>query len=94
MSKCKDIQKELEAFLRSETDSVKKVEIQDHLKECQKCSQVLKESIRLSEILQAWKVTEPPPHLYENLKTKINGSEAQERRQAPGDFTGNGLAEC
>ena len=76
MSKCKDIQKELEAFLSGETDSAKKVEIQDHLKECQKCSQALKESTRLSEILQTWEAKESPPYLYENLKTRIKSTDS------------------
>jgi hypothetical protein len=71
MSSCKDIQKELEAFSTSEIDPAKAHEIQDHLKECQECSQALKESTKLSEVLQAWKTIEPPSHLYENLKTRI-----------------------
>ncbi len=76
MSRCKDIQKDLEAFLSDETDTAKISEIQDHLKECQNCSQALKESTRLSEILQAWQATEPPPHLYENLQTQIKSAES------------------
>ncbi len=76
MSRCKDIQKELEAFLSDETDKAKISEIQDHLKECQNCSQALKESTRLSEVLQAWQAIEPPPHLYENLRTQIKSADS------------------
>jgi hypothetical protein len=76
MSKCKDTQKELEAFLNDETDTKKAREIQDHLKECPTCSQVLKESTRLSEVLQNW----PPSDLYENLKTKIKSADSYHKK--------------
>jgi len=75
MSRCENIQKELEAFLSDEADKAKISEIQDHLKECQNCSQALKESSRLSEVLQAWEVLEPPSHMYENLKTQIKSAD-------------------
>jgi predicted anti-sigma-YlaC factor YlaD len=75
MSRCKNIQKELEAFLSDETDKAKISEIQDHLKECQKCSQALKESTRLSEVLQTWQAIDPPPHLYEKLRTQIKSAD-------------------
>jgi hypothetical protein len=80
MSRCKDIQKELEAFLNDETDTKKACEIQDHLKECPTCSQVLKESTRLSEVLQNWELIEPPSDLYENLKTKIKSADSYHKK--------------
>jgi hypothetical protein len=80
MTRCKDIQKELEAFLSDETDKSKISEIQDHLKECQECSQALKESARLSEVLQTWETIEPPSDLYENLKTKINSADSYDEK--------------
>ncbi len=86
MSRCKDIQKELEAFLSGETDKTKISDIQDHLKECQDCSQALKESTRLSEVLQAWQDIEPPPHLYENLRTQIKSADSYHEKMILNPF--------
>ncbi len=80
MSRCKDIQKELESFLSGETDKAKISEIQEHLKECPNCSQALKKSNRLSEVLQTWQTKEPPPHLYENLRTKIKSADSYQKK--------------
>ncbi len=74
MSKCQDVQKELEAFLSGEIDSAKKSKIQDHLKECRDCSQVLRESKKLSHVLQSWDLLDPPAHLYEKLQTQLKSA--------------------
>jgi hypothetical protein len=75
MLSCKDIQKELEAFLSNEADDIKFNEIQNHLNKCPDCSQVLKEAARLSEILHTWHTPEPPSYLYQNLQIKIQSRE-------------------
>ncbi len=80
MSICKDIQKELEAFTSGETDAIKTIEIQDHLKDCPTCSQVLKESTRLSEVFQTWEAIEPPPDLYENLQAQIKSADSYHQK--------------
>jgi anti-sigma factor RsiW len=72
MSKCEDIQKELEAYLSNELDEPQKGEIRDHLQDCPNCSKVLQRIKRLSGVLDDWQVLEPPPLMYEKLKARMN----------------------
>jgi len=71
MSKCEDIQKELEAFLSDEIDEPQKSEILDHLQDCQNCSQTLRRLTKLSGVLDSWQALEPSPLMYEKLKARI-----------------------
>jgi len=71
MSKCEDVQKELEAFASSEIDEPQKSQIRNHLEDCQNCSQALRQLTRLSEVLQTWQGLEPSPLMHEKLKTRI-----------------------
>jgi len=76
MSKCEDVQKELEAFLSNEIDEPRKRQIHNHLKDCQNCSQALRQLTGLSKVLQSWQGLEPSPLMYEKLKTRIKTSES------------------
>jgi anti-sigma factor RsiW len=76
MSKCEDVQTELEAFLRGETDEPRKSEIRKHLRDCQNCSQALERLKRLSGVLQNWQVSEPPPMMHEKLKARLKARES------------------
>ena len=71
MAKCEDIQTELQAFLRGETDEPQNSEIRDHLRDCQNCSQVLERLTKLSGVLGSWQVSEPPPLMYEKLEARL-----------------------
>ena len=71
MSKCQDVQTELEAFLSGETDELRKSEIRDHLHDCQNCSQALERLTNLSGVLDSWQALEPSPLMYEKLKTRM-----------------------
>jgi hypothetical protein len=74
--KCEDIQKELKAFLDNDIDDQKKGEIQDHLRQCQNCSQDLEQLKKLAEILPSWKGIEPSPHSFEKLESRIESYES------------------
>ncbi len=76
MSKCEDIQKDLEAFAGSEIDEAQEHQMREHLKDCQNCSRALRQLRRLSEVLQTWQGAEPPPLMYEKLNTRIKTSES------------------
>jgi len=76
MSKCEDVQKELEAFLSNEIDEPRKSRIHNHLKDCQNCAQALRQLTGLSEALQTWQGLEPSPLMYEKLKTRIKTYES------------------
>jgi len=71
MSKCQDVQTELEAFLSGETDELRKSEIRDHLHDCQNCSQALERLTNLSGVLDSWQALEPSPLMYEKLKARM-----------------------
>ena len=71
MSKCEDVQKELEAFLSDEINEPQKSRIRDHLQDCQNCSQVLQKLTKLSGVLDSWQAPEPPPLMYEKLKARM-----------------------
>jgi len=76
MSKCEDVQKELEAFLSNEIDESQKSRIHNHLKDCRNCSQALRQLTGLSEVLQTWQGLEPSPLMYEKLITRIKTYES------------------
>jgi hypothetical protein len=76
MSKCEDVQKELEAFLSNEIDEIQKSRIHNHLKDCQNCSQALRQLTGLSEVLKSWEGLEPSSLMYEKLKTRIKTYES------------------
>ena len=71
MSKCEDIQKELEAYLSDEIDEPQKSEIRNHLQDCQNCSQALRRLTNLSGALDSWQAPEPSPLMYEKLQARI-----------------------
>jgi len=71
MSKCEDIQKELQAYLSDEVDEPRKSEIRNHLQDCQNCSQALQRLTKLSGVLDSWQAPEPSPVMYEKLQTRI-----------------------
>ncbi len=76
MSQCKDIRRELEAFLRNDIDETKRKGIQHHLDECQDCSEVLRQLKKLSRVLQTWREIEPSPMMYEKLKARLKKPES------------------
>ena len=76
MMKCEDVRKELGAFYSNDIDEQKKGEIQNHLNKCQNCSLALRQSTRVSELLNTWEGIEPSPNTYEKLKARINTSES------------------
>jgi hypothetical protein len=71
MSKCEDIQKELDAFKSEEVEEPKKTEIQSHLDGCQECTEALKELDGLSKVLHSWKEIKPSPLMYKKLKERM-----------------------
>jgi len=71
MSKCEDVQKELEAFLSGEIDEPEKSRIRDHLQDCRNCSQALRRLTNLSGVLDNWQALEPSPLMYEKLKARL-----------------------
>jgi anti-sigma factor RsiW len=71
MLKCEDVQTELGAFLSGETDEPRNSEIRAHLRDCQNCSQALERLTKLSGVLQSWQALDPPPLMYEELKTRL-----------------------
>lgn len=76
MSKCEDIQIELEAYLSDEINELQKNEIRHHLQDCQDCSQALQRLTKLSGVLDSWQVLEPSPLMYEKLKAQIKAHSA------------------
>jgi hypothetical protein len=76
MSKCEDVQKELEAFLSNEIDEPQKSRIHNHLKDCRNCAQALRQLTGLSEALQTWQGLEPSLLMYEKLKTRMKTYES------------------
>ena len=72
MSKCEDVQKELEAFLSHEIDEAQKSHIRDHLQDCRNCSLALQRLTKLSGVLDSWEALEPSPLMYEKLKARMN----------------------
>jgi hypothetical protein len=77
MSRCENIQKELEAFLSDDLDDTQKNEIQKHLNECQKCSQAFNKSTRLSEVLHRWQDAKPPAVMFDRLKRRLESTPPQ-----------------
>lgn len=71
MSKCENIQNELEAFLSDEIDEPQKSKISDHLQGCRTCSQALRRLTNLSGVLDSWQDLEPSPLMYEKLKARM-----------------------
>jgi len=71
MSKCEDVQTELEAFLSGEIDEPQKSQIHDHLQDCRNCSQALQRLTRLSGVLESWEALEPSPVMYEKLQARM-----------------------
>jgi len=74
MSKCEEIQKELEAYLSDEIDEPQKSLIHDHLQDCRNCSQALRRLTKLSGVLDSWQAPEPSPLMYEKLNARIKSS--------------------
>ena len=71
MSKCEDIQNELDAFLSDEIDEPQKSRIRDHLQDCRNCSQALQRLKKLSGVLQDWEAPKPSPLMYEKFKARM-----------------------
>jgi hypothetical protein len=80
MPTCKEIQDQLEEYLTDEIGEQRKLEIKNHLKHCQDCSQVLNKSITLSELLQNWQTIEPPRGMYKKIQARIHSSESYRAR--------------
>lgn len=78
--KCEDIQIRLKAFLSNDLDDQNKIEIQDHLNNCQECSQNLRQLTKLSEVLQTWKGPDPSLLLMEKVISRIKEDETHSRR--------------
>jgi len=76
MSKCEDVQKELEAFLSDEIDEPQKSEISDHLQDCRNCSQALQRLTKLSGVLNSWQALEPSPVMYEKLQARMKARDS------------------
>jgi hypothetical protein len=86
MSKCEDVQKELEAFLSDEIDEPQKSRIHNHLKDCRNCSQALRQLTGLSEVVKSWEGLEPSRLMYEKLKTRIRTYESFRARSFTNPF--------
>ena len=71
MSKCEDIQIELQAYLSDEIDEPQRSEIRNHLQDCRNCSQALQRLTKLSGVLDSWQALEPPPLMYEKLQARM-----------------------
>jgi len=71
MSKCEDIQIDLEAYLSDEIDEPRKNEIRNHIKGCRDCSGALQRLTKLSGVLDNWQVSEPSPLMYEKLMVRM-----------------------
>jgi len=71
MSKCEDIQIDLEAYLSGETDELRKNEIYDHLQDCRDCSQALQRLTKLSGVIDSWQTPEPSPLMYQKLSKQM-----------------------
>jgi hypothetical protein len=80
MLKCEDVQNELRAFLSDETDEIQKGEINNHIENCQACSQVLRQLKGLSEVLKVWETPEPSPLMWDKLKRRIGTHESLRAR--------------
>ncbi|NOR15288.1 MAG: hypothetical protein GQ544_06265 [Candidatus Aminicenantes bacterium] len=76
----------IKAFLSNDLDDQNKIEIKDHLHNCQACSQYLNQLTRLSEILQIWERPEPSPRLMEKIKSRIEEDESRSRRIFTSNF--------
>ncbi len=81
--RCEDVQKELEAFISNDIDEQQKTVLQEHLDQCPHCTQALQQLTKLSEVLQTWKGLEPPPFMYDKLKSRIKDSESFWGRISP-----------
>jgi hypothetical protein len=76
MSRCKNIQRELQAFVDNELDESRRSEVSEHLKDCRDCSKTLRELMKLPEVLQSWQAPEPSPLLFEKLLERVNTRES------------------
>ena len=71
MSKCEDIQIELEAYVSNEIDESQKTQIRNHLQDCHNCSQALERLTKLSGVLDSWQALEPSSLMYEKLQARM-----------------------
>ena len=71
MSKCEDVQRELQAYISDEINEPQKSEIREHLRDCRSCSQALQRNTKLSGLLDSWQAPEPPPLMYEKLQARM-----------------------
>jgi len=78
--KCEDIQIRLKAFLSKDLDDKDKIEIDDHLKNCEDCSKHMRKLKKLSEVLQVWEGPEPSPLLMEKVISQMKEDESRSRR--------------
>jgi hypothetical protein len=84
--KCEDIQIRLKAFLSNDLDAQNKIEIKNHLNNCEDCSRNLEELKSLSEIVQTWKGIEPSPWMFEKVKSQIKEDDSHSRRVFKSSF--------
>ncbi len=75
MLKCKNVQNELQAFISGEISDSLRVQIQDHIDNCENCSQTLQQLKRLSVILQVWETPAPSSMMWYKLKRRIGPGE-------------------
>ena len=71
--KCEDTQKRLKAFVSNDLDSQDKNEIQNHLDFCEDCSRELQQMTELSQLVHKWTSPELSPHVFEKIKSQLNG---------------------
>jgi len=76
MLKCEDVKNELQAFLSDEIDEPLKCKINDHIRNCQDCSQALRQIEKLSEVLKVWDAPAPSPLLWNKMKSRIRSRES------------------
>jgi hypothetical protein len=85
---CDDIWKQLESFLEGEVGEAEKTAIQGHLAECPECARAFRQSKKLAGVLRNWKAAEPPPGLYDRLKSGLESRESWWRQYLTPAFAG------
>jgi hypothetical protein len=77
--KCNEIQEKLSAYIEGAIPSEEKIFINEHIKSCQRCSEVLSDLKKTVEYVRNLEEIEPPPWLTQKVMTRIR-SEAEPKK--------------
>jgi len=80
MMKCEDVKRELSGFISHDIDGETESEIRSHLESCPQCSRVLRQTTRLSNVLQSWKGTELSPAIRARLKSRLSAEDITRKK--------------